>query len=512
MKHTDIISLTPSVPFLYFVIKIYLNCKTLLFIFYLSTPKITIEDSKGLSDVLIEELTRDLDRHAAKLKGEVMIFELAQVVQAFLHKHNKPPSGSFYDEMLLQKMKRDEDMRNMTMVEENLKRQELRDEVLRRAEIFRNEAKIRKDTRRSQSESSPTHRTPSSSDSSDGLHQAYFRNHMNPNECTEHRKCDALYFANVGRKIQKGCCLGHSLKGCVAYSGIDLETGQLVYITEWNIKYAQVETVCYWNCTRNTETGKCGGHSVDDIIAMIEKQVVDLARLRHKNLITYECVLCMKKKDGLVVYLVQDFVLGTSVCNISGRIGWCAEGASMVARGVLEALIFLHNKGVSHSLLYDTTVFMDNAGFIRLTDFALVPILQEMIGGQKFTKGDIPALGALIESLSPTPPSEMRDFIAKCMSERTLSASDLLDHPFLRPVLFNEVMRLETVPQVAITETRPVTAMNHMGNPNTPVIAGKSRLQTEFEVLYFLGKGAFGDVLKVSLNIFIYESHFQNVY
>lgn len=39
----------------------------------------------------------------------------------------------------------------------------------------------------------------------------------------------------------KGCCLGHSQKGCVAFSGIDLETGQLLYITEWNISYEQLE-------------------------------------------------------------------------------------------------------------------------------------------------------------------------------------------------------------------------------------------------------------------------------
>lgn len=49
-----------------------------------------------------------------------MIFELAQTVQAFLHRHNKPPAGSFYDEMLLQKLKRDEDQRNINLVKENL--------------------------------------------------------------------------------------------------------------------------------------------------------------------------------------------------------------------------------------------------------------------------------------------------------------------------------------------------------------------------------------------------------
>jgi len=71
------------------------------------------------------------------------------------------------------------------------------------------------------------------------------------------------------------------------------------------------------------------------------------------------------------------------------------DGARMVARGVLDALVFLHNKGVSHSHLLDSTVFMDNAGNIRCTDFSLVPSLLELIGGagQSSSRGDLPALG-----------------------------------------------------------------------------------------------------------------------
>lgn len=58
-------------------------------------------------------------------------------------------------------------------------------------------------------------------------------------------------------------------------------------------------------------------------------------------------------------------------------------------------------------------VVIFNSGTIRVTDFALIPYLQELCGASKNPKGDLAALGALIESLSPTPHSEMRDFIEK---------------------------------------------------------------------------------------------------
>lgn len=203
----------------------------------------------------------------------------------------------------------------------------------------------------------------------------------------------------------------------------------------------------------------------------------------------------MKKKEGLVLYLVQDFVLGTSICSISGSLGWCPEGASIVAKGVLDALIFLHNNGVSHRHLYDCTVFMDNSGTIRVTDFAIVPYLLELIGGQKTNQGDLPALGSLIESLSPTPHCEMRDFIEKCKSERTLSASVLIDHPFLRPTQPGEPIR----PVISAAPTILERVINQSLNIHHPAISntGQSRLHTEFKELEFLGQGAYGDVMKV---------------
>lgn len=343
-----------------------------------------------------------------------MIFELAQTVQAFLLKHNKPPRGSFYDEMLQQKQQRERELLDLKKQRETQVRQNLIEEVEKRKEMFKSEAK-RREPRRSMSESN---RHPSSSESSESS-SPYYRGYGFPSRCVEHRTSETLYFHKVGRQIRRGCCLGHSQRGCIAYTGLDMDTGQLLYITEWNIKYSQIEQHCgngNGKCFWHTSEPKCAGnHRLDDIIASIEKQVATLAQLNHKNLIQYECVLCIKRKEGLLVYLVQDFVLGASVLSISSSLGWSMDGVRGVAKSILDALVFLHNKGVSHSHLLDSTVFMDNTGTIRVADFSLVTNLLELIGGsgQRSTLGDLPALGALVESLMTTHTLEMRDFVDK---------------------------------------------------------------------------------------------------
>lgn len=65
-----------------------------------SVPKVFLENSKGLSVTLLSDLEDDLNQKAHKLVGQEIIFQLSQYVEEFLHRHNKPPSKSFYDEML----------------------------------------------------------------------------------------------------------------------------------------------------------------------------------------------------------------------------------------------------------------------------------------------------------------------------------------------------------------------------------------------------------------------------
>lgn len=173
-----------------------------------------IEESKGLSDTQKNELLTELNELAHEKKGQEVIYDLAQRVELFLHKHNKAPSGSFYDQMLIEKLKRDEALYQQQAQKISQQQQLLRDEVFKRKEILRNEDRYRRDTRRTMSESSPTHRNTSSEmvENSSGI----FRERIYPNECQMHLSSEDLYFSNVGRKIRRGCCLGWYLhdKNC----------------------------------------------------------------------------------------------------------------------------------------------------------------------------------------------------------------------------------------------------------------------------------------------------------
>lgn len=63
-------------------------------------PNIELWKSRGLSHQQVAVLYSELMELTTQLRGEVMIFELAQHVQKYLHENNKPSYSSFYEEMV----------------------------------------------------------------------------------------------------------------------------------------------------------------------------------------------------------------------------------------------------------------------------------------------------------------------------------------------------------------------------------------------------------------------------
>lgn len=167
---------------------------------FYSSPKILLEETKGLSDIQKIELLQELQEICEQKKCEVVIYDLAQAVQAFLHKHNKAPCGSFYDQMLIERNRRDEALMQQQAQRLSHEQQLIRDEVLKRKEILRNEDRWRRESRRSMSEQSPKHRSNNSAEMAD--------NPLERTDCDLHIGSEDLYFPSVGRKIRRGSCLG----------------------------------------------------------------------------------------------------------------------------------------------------------------------------------------------------------------------------------------------------------------------------------------------------------------
>lgn len=93
----------------------------------------------------------------------------------------------------------------------------------------------------------------------------------------------------------------------------------------------------------------------------------------------------------------------------------------------------------------------------------------------------------------------MRDFINKCLTsnERTRwTADQLLDHCFIKTApdrcFLPSKLNINQEKNLVEPEDKP-DADIHFHLPSL----GGSRIQNEFEILKWLGKGAFGDVLKV---------------
>lgn len=157
-----------------------------------------------------------------------MIYELAQNVQSFLHAHNYAPSGSFYDEMVTSNLKKDTDRLRgeKQRVEKNQKI--MQDRVQQRLQLLRFQ----------QYKDFLT--TIDESKNFDDLEPPRGQKKNSP-DCS-HQCSEVLYFPSVGKKIQKGRCLHHSTtKGFISFAGIDLETGQLFFVTEWRLKHIYLE-------------------------------------------------------------------------------------------------------------------------------------------------------------------------------------------------------------------------------------------------------------------------------
>ncbi|XP_041827550.1 eIF-2-alpha kinase GCN2 [Melanotaenia boesemani] len=520
-------------------------------------PELELKNAKGLSNENLQNLQSELTKLAAVRCGEVMIYELADHIQGFLSKHNKPPSCSFHEEMLKnqqrqqekraleeqqrmdQQRKKDEEMEKEIMAEIQRREEEKREEK-RRKEMAKQERLESMDQSVSVSGKSP----PSPSENPE-LTEAK-KNAGNRRRTTSntrhrrdtvnednHRPQELLHFnsstfgelvVHRGKSLGKSERLSHSV-----YSGFEANSGEFCVIYEWSL---------HWN----KKMGKFFTSQEKEKIENCKKQIHaaenefnSLLRLDHPNLVRYMAMSSTEKEDCLMVNLLVQHVAGINLNqSLISQTPVPLEKLCHYTAQLLAALDYLHSNSVVHKQLGASSVLVDSEGNVRLTDYSLskrfAEICKEDIFEQvhvRFSedtvmptktgkKGDVWNLGLMLLALSQgrevkeypvtvpaSLPADFQDFLHKCVclndAERW-TTQQLLDHPFLKPPSPKNLPQDETSPEdLAVDFPSSVIPRSHI--LNAPFSSGLqrqfSRYFNEFEELQLLGKGAFGSVIKV---------------
>lgn len=102
-------------------------------------------------------------------------------------------------------------------------------------------------------------------------------------------------------------CLAHSDRGCVIYSGLDLNSGEIYAITEWKVN---TKDHCY-----NLKQ-----------VHSSEQEFTYLSKLKNYNLVRYLAMKYVHVKEEIIIYILQEFVLGNyfnlGIHEFLRKLGW----------------------------------------------------------------------------------------------------------------------------------------------------------------------------------------------
>eukprot|EP00058_Branchiostoma_floridae_P027964 XP_002613455.1 hypothetical protein BRAFLDRAFT_71943 [Branchiostoma floridae] len=540
-------------------------------------PELDLKNSKGLSDDNLRQLKHELHKMAQQNLGEVMLLDLAQHVQTFLHAHNKPPRGSFYEEMMSNKRRQEEkvarEIQKKLDVQKRIQekeRRELEEEITRRQEIIKEEMRKRRnqkmeredeiDNGNSSSEQvspktslsespstenlsqrrqgSPIKETPTRTRSQSGggerqqsqdrltvirRQRSISESNSEPLEHQKYTGPQVLVFTTRG---ERSVCPRSS--GSLVYVGMDNSSGQVVAIREWVLKWAHVSRK---QASEHKDIARCLKQ-----LSSCEQELLSLLKLDHPGLVRNLAMRHSQHQNTITVQLLMEYVGGGHLAScISNGMPVHLSVLHSYTEQLLDTLQYLHNKSVVHKDLRPSSVFLDSTGHLAVADYSIEKRFGDLYtavntghGGVRFSddkvqarpskREDILRLGMLILSLHlgeevteypvkiPSDlPSDFQDFISRCCEtdERARwSTQQLLDHPFLKPTVADVLTQADNN-QAPSNQGGPGVqeedspADTSGVDPSDLSWQSRSRLHNEFEELEWLGKGGFGDVIKV---------------
>lgn len=109
---------------------------------------------------------------------------------------------------------------------------------------------------------------------------------------------------------------GHSERGNTLYAGLDVTTGDMVTVNEWQFK---IKTHGPRDNTSQRDINNKSNSTnflVNDLsqcmkfIANMEHELNFLTKLRHRNLVNYLNIKYVQENDSVMVYILQEYIIG----------------------------------------------------------------------------------------------------------------------------------------------------------------------------------------------------------
>jgi serine/threonine-protein kinase len=130
----------------------------------------------------------------------------------------------------------------------------------------------------------------------------------------------------------------------ITFKGHDTEAGALVCLKVPHLEY-ESDIVFYRRFEREESIGR---------------------RLEHRNI-----VRALGPRTKSRMYLVTEYVVGTSLRALIDRGPLPTAQALDIARQLCEALVYLHAQGIAHRDLKPENVIVDAGGVVKLLDFGI---------------------------------------------------------------------------------------------------------------------------------------------
>jgi translation initiation factor 2-alpha kinase 4 len=520
-----------------------------------------IYEAKALSSDDIAHLEVDMMKLAQSLVGEVMITEIAQNVGAWLVGNSRkkgPRFGSFYEEMEAEKEKRERkkrDEKEVTAKLESIELESIREEVERKAEALEEDRlKEKMRGKREKEETAAAAGSPQemgyvrrragSLTTSARIYQR--TSSQSVSECSadgydsgggikEPAFCQEEVRVNVrGEQVRfdKLAPVGRNVLGGTVYLG-NL-AGKVLAVSEWPFKTSRGKV---------KKLAPPSSPDADDIhdaasllkqIGSVEQELRSIHKLEHPNVVRYLGLTYQQKQGRVNLFVLEEFVYGSNLSfHLSENIAVELDLLRHYVSGVLEALEFMHGHNFVHRDLRDTSVFVESTGRVRVADFSIDKRVRDlwvrsrqledkfpMAIGRGGKKMDIYRLGLLTLSLAvgeivqdPAIPAKMyppdfQDFLKRCLDKderERWSATELLEHRWIKNRLERSPLKDQVNSEKRNQSDRPLSPDNDgEAEPAVPFVAvgsGQSRLGSEFSYISDIGKGGFGEVMKVKNNL-----------